>query len=1021
MRSRILVAVLAFAMIMSECSGFTAFAAQLGENEIDTIEEVVELEDEMADDEISEDYADETVITADDELDYETIEDDKNDLSLNENYDNASEEFSLDENNDALLGEDAEYISISSADELLALSVSLNSISGGKYILTQDIDMTGKDWIMPKHNPEEFDGDGHTISNLSISFSEPPTRTGRYRCYGMFNNTSVKNLTLNNTTVNCNFVTFDNICAAMTGSGSAVNCILKGCTKFLSPSPETEITYVGGIVGMATDNVDRCILKGEIDCSDITYITSVAGIVGYVLAKKGEGGTGTFVRYCKTEEGSFIKINDSANSDVSGIAGCSETSSPETFAVVNFHVCENNASTNGPVFSGITYGVYGGCAGLSLINCVNKANITLEKMDSCGVGIIHSSNGYIQLISCVNLGNITAQNAYGIIVNLGTSSPLLADRIYVEMTSCANKGNITADFIAAGLAGKSYNAIIRESYNTGDICADSAAGLVENLSSRNDYGVTNETEIRRCYNSGSVRGKYYAAGIVVRIEPDHDGAHIDISDCFNSGIIYYYPDRKAYISGIVANPLYGRLNQEINITRCYNAGAVAPINDELFFSGNQIVGHLIVNSGVDGSTFTETDCFYYNDLNAKAMPRREEYDRLSSCVISEVAKSGEELKNIYTANSDIWRHGKAGYPYPYLKGVGEADLPTDFNHDRDISRLDGLINSNPVDPNAGEEPVITESTVTVKLATKQTITIDELKKEASDGKNYKITYEKSDGKKADSQYAALSNKGVISAKKEGTAKINLVKGDKSIAITVYVVNPKFEYENPKFKKFTVNTGESILPQFENANMKTRFELDKASVSKGLAEIDENTGELTAKKKGTVTVTAIVGETTSASVRKVSTKVIIYDPVIYTKNTTVAIGKKLTLKIKNGVKATEWSISENGIASIDTKGRVSALNYGTTTVFANNNGREMSIDITVLDPEISCKTDTVKVGKTLALKVTNGVKETAWSVEPVTGNAEITEKGVLKGVAAGTVKVKAVNHGFEMSKEIIIIE
>lgn len=238
---------------------------------------------------------------------------------------------------------------------------------------------------------------------------------------------------------------------------------------------------------------------------------------------------------------------------------------------------------------------------------------------------------------------------------------------------------------------------------------------------------------------------------------------------------------------------------------------------------------------------------------------------------------------------------------------------------------------------------LSSSEYVLNLASKEKYTVSELKRTKRDGNRYKITYDSSDS----GNIASMTESGIITAKKSGVSKIFISKGDEKYTVTVNVYNPKFVYDNPKIKQFKTNKGDKIIPKYDNKGLKPRFSIDSNSRKKGIATIDPDTGELTALKRGVVTVTATVGEGKNA--RKVSTKVAIYNPKIYVKNSKVKVGKTITLTIKNGVSkpATEWSI-KSGPAVISSKGKLRGTAPGTVIVEAKNNGRVMTKEITIVE-------------------------------------------------------------------------
>ena len=238
------------------------------------------------------------------------------------------------------------------------------------------------------------------------------------------------------------------------------------------------------------------------------------------------------------------------------------------------------------------------------------------------------------------------------------------------------------------------------------------------------------------------------------------------------------------------------------------------------------------------------------------------------------------------------------------------------------------------------EPLVktSDTTYIVNLATKQKIQIPELAKTKADGKKYKITY-------SPKNIAAMSTKGLIQAKKVGKTTITLKKGDQEYTIEVNVYNPQFTYANKKQKYFEMNAGEKFLPVYENCQLKPAFSIPKSCKT---ATINAETGELTAIKRGSVTVTATVGEGKMA--RMVKTTVRIYDPAIKLSKSKVTVGKKIQASIKYGKKATEWKSLNPEIAAIDDKGRITGVSAGTATIEAVSNKKTISANVIVAEPK-----------------------------------------------------------------------
>ncbi|MCH5304472.1 MAG: Ig-like domain-containing protein [Ruminococcus sp.] len=127
--------------------------------------------------------------------------------------------------------------------------------------------------------------------------------------------------------------------------------------------------------------------------------------------------------------------------------------------------------------------------------------------------------------------------------------------------------------------------------------------------------------------------------------------------------------------------------------------------------------------------------------------------------------------------------------------------------------------------------------------------------------------------------------------------------------------------------------------------------------------------------------------------------------IYIKKTT-----KVTASVKNGVGTTTFTSSNKKVATVDSKGNVKGIKKGTVTITAKNNGKTASVKITVNNPKLNKTKATLKVKKTLKLKVTGGTGKVKYSsskkkVATVNGSGKVTAK--KKGKANIKVKVSGV--------------
>ena len=138
-----------------------------------------------------------------------------------------------------------EYIYINTAEELENVSRNLY----GNYVLQSDIDMTGRVWTPLGVDDEpfygSFDGEGHTISNLTISGERQ--RSG---FFGVLKG-EVKNLNLEGVTLQTANQDAGSIAGYVNG-GSISACSVKGLGLVVSAS---STAFGGGIAGQLSEGV----------------------------------------------------------------------------------------------------------------------------------------------------------------------------------------------------------------------------------------------------------------------------------------------------------------------------------------------------------------------------------------------------------------------------------------------------------------------------------------------------------------------------------------------------------------------------------------------------------------------------------------------------------------------------------------------------------------------------------------------------------------------------------------------
>ena len=183
--------------------------------------------------------------------------------------------------------EAASVIEIATPEQLAAVRENLS----GHYVLTADIDLSGMEWTpigayMPSGESEEeqeipaaayaftgtFDGQGHTIRNLTINQPEG----WALGLFGVISETEIGNFTLENAVVDGSVMTADVVGYAYCSTVSNVNLVNGKVTAHYTEM-SSEGMY-GGIVGAGmSSRIVNCSAQADIAIPDGT---ANAGIVG---------------------------------------------------------------------------------------------------------------------------------------------------------------------------------------------------------------------------------------------------------------------------------------------------------------------------------------------------------------------------------------------------------------------------------------------------------------------------------------------------------------------------------------------------------------------------------------------------------------------------------------------------------------------------------------------------------------------------------------------------------------------
>ena len=361
-------------------------------------------------------------------------------------------------------------------------------IPNGKYIQSDNIDLSRYEWRPIGNDSEQFtgtlDGQEYMISNLSVNINSKSGNvyTGLFGYLG--SDATVKNLGIIDSVIFTN-TNYNNDDRAFSGgiagynSGKITNCYNTG-TVIGSGT----VTF-GGIVGENKNGtVTNCYNTGTV----IGTGTS-GGIAGY--------NSGTITNCYNTG----VVIADTAIGDAysGGIVGNNANIIKNCYNI-GFVTA---TATGGKAYSG---GITGNNSGIdtnngTIENCYNTGDVTGTRNNVWSGGIAGFNSG--KITNCYNTGTVNAKSTN----NDAASGGIVGDN-YGRIINCYNTGTVKADSTnndaySGGIAGYNYtNGTITNCYNIGKVTATATNG------SEYSGGIAGWNE------GGTITNCYYLEGCV---------------------------------------------------------------------------------------------------------------------------------------------------------------------------------------------------------------------------------------------------------------------------------------------------------------------------------------------------------------------------------------------------------------------------------------------------------------------------------------------------------------------------
>ncbi len=219
----------------------------------------------------------------------------------------------------------------------------INNNLSGKYILMNNIDLSGVDWTAiggSKDNPftGELNGNGFTISNLTINETTIDSGVG---LFGNISGATIKNVKIENASVTASETGTDNYVGILTGNAGS-GSIIEDVT-IVNSTMQADATFVGAIAGSAGDGT----IINKVNVENVT-----------IGSNNGVAGAGVIIGF-----GTSVKITNSiiTNSDMNiSIGYVSGNIAGAVYESEISNVYVNSNITSGAVASGALVGAISG-------------------------------------------------------------------------------------------------------------------------------------------------------------------------------------------------------------------------------------------------------------------------------------------------------------------------------------------------------------------------------------------------------------------------------------------------------------------------------------------------------------------------------------------------------------------------------------------------------------------------------------------------------------------------------------
>lgn len=345
----------------------------------------------------------------------------------------------------------SDTVEIGTAEELVAFAKSVSDGSMGGYagqtvVLTADIDCTDVEWTpigtmdltdMSNYScmfQGVFDGQGHTISNVTFDSDYPICGAG---IIGM-NLGEVKNLTAENIQIRCTD-TFSMAVGGVVGynMGEIHDVRLTGENEIAA------VNAIGGIAGGSTNHVHDCTVEGttirvlgDNDFSDGRIIQCDVAECGGLIIGGSFGGT---MENCTAKGKIIAEGNEPVG--LGGIAGCLEMMDSVTDCTAEVEIITSHGGH-----------AIGGLCGYSGTHSVGDIALATEGVET------HEYPGIIKNCNVTVTMNVPGATHVGGLI--GTGLYYYGEETAFRIIDCTVNGEIVGAVTPGAVAGRAENSVI---------------------------------------------------------------------------------------------------------------------------------------------------------------------------------------------------------------------------------------------------------------------------------------------------------------------------------------------------------------------------------------------------------------------------------------------------------------------------------------------------------------------------------------------------------------------------------